>query len=156
MSVDAPDPDPDHSAESAVLALVREEWPDLDAERVSRTRGEIGELVALVVEHTGQTRVATRRQVAELVALSHARPAHGERGAGSRPHKGAEAGGPGAQFDDLLAAIKRIEGFAADEARKMLPVAETRVRQNLWVSLLLTLGLGFILGLWLSGGRRRS
>lgn len=65
-----------------------------------------------------------------------------------------------AQIDDLFAAIRRLESFAADEAKrvsgKLVPNVEEQAKKNIWVSLLLALGLGLILGLWLTGGRRRE
>jgi hypothetical protein len=65
-----------------------------------------------------------------------------------------------AQFDDLVATVRRLEAFAGDEAKrvsdKLVPQVELKARQNIWVSLLFALGLGLILGLWLNGGRRRE
>jgi ElaB/YqjD/DUF883 family membrane-anchored ribosome-binding protein len=55
--------------------------------------------------------------------------------------------------------VKRFEAFAAQEARRMkgdvLPAAETKIKNNLWTSLFIALGLGFLLGL-LVRGRGRS
>ncbi|MFO0550025.1 MAG: hypothetical protein U0271_16640 [Polyangiaceae bacterium] len=63
------------------------------------------------------------------------------------------------QMEELKGAVKRLEGFAVKEARRVskevVPAAEARVRNNLWVSLLMALGLGLVLGLVL-GMRRRS
>lgn len=65
---------------------------------------------------------------------------------------------PSSQIDDLLATVRRLEAFALEEAKrvsdKVLPQAESKARQNIWVSLLFALGLGLILGLWLNGRRR--
>jgi ElaB/YqjD/DUF883 family membrane-anchored ribosome-binding protein len=61
-------------------------------------------------------------------------------------------------MDELLAAVRRLEVFAAEEAQKvsskLLPKAEAKVKDNIWVSLLFALGLGMILGLFLNGHRR--
>lgn len=79
--------------------------------------------------------------------------------AAAPPARGARAAAMG-QIDDLVAAVRRLEAFAADEAKrvsgKLVPQIEDKARQNIWVSLLLALGLGLILGLWLTGGRRRD
>jgi hypothetical protein len=65
-----------------------------------------------------------------------------------------------AQIEDLFAAVRRLEAFASDEAKrvsgKLVPTVEDHAKKNLWVSLLLALGLGLILGIWLTGGRRRD
>lgn len=64
------------------------------------------------------------------------------------------------QIEDLIATVRRLEAFAADEAKrvsgKLVPQIESRAKENIWVSLLLALGLGLILGIWLTGGRRRD
>ncbi|MEZ4294016.1 MAG: hypothetical protein R3B70_03495 [Polyangiaceae bacterium] len=65
-----------------------------------------------------------------------------------------------AQAEELYSMLRRFEAFAADEAKrvsgKLLPQVESKAKQNIWMSLLLALGLGLILGLWLNGGRRRG
>lgn len=70
-----------------------------------------------------------------------------------------EAKEPGnSQIEDLVGMVRRLESFALEEAKrvsdKVLPRAESKARQNIWVSLLFALGLGLILGLWLNGRRR--
>lgn len=92
-------------------------------------------------------------------------------GAGDRESKSESAPAPKAQarsardtvtgqIDDLVATVRRLEAFAADEAKrvsgKLVPQIESKAKQNIWVSLLLALGLGLILGVWLTGGRRRD
>lgn len=92
-------------------------------------------------------------------------------GAGEREGKAESAPAPKAQarsardtvtgqIDDLVATVRRLEAFAADEAKrvsgKLVPQIESKAKQNIWVSLLLALGLGLILGVWLTGGRRRD
>ena len=65
-----------------------------------------------------------------------------------------------AQIEDLFAAVRRLEAFASDEAKrvsgKLVPTVEDHAKKNIWMSLLLALGLGLILGIWLTGGRRRE
>lgn len=65
-----------------------------------------------------------------------------------------------AQIEELFATVRRLESFAADEAKrvsgKLVPSVEEQAKKNIWVSLLLALGLGLILGIWLTGGRRRD
>ncbi len=142
----------------AVSALILEEWPALDPAALEATQGDFDKATALVAEHTSATRVTVRRQLGELLALAERpaakRAANGAPPAAERPKPMVD------QVDDVLAAVRRLESFAADEAKRMsaklIPAAETRVRENLWVSLLLALGLGLILGLWMNGGRRRS
>jgi len=78
----------------------------------------------------------------------------------SGPGGGARKAQGMAQIDDLFAAVRRLESFAADEAKrvsgKLVPNVEEHAKKNIWFSLLLALGLGLILGIWLTGGRRRE
>jgi hypothetical protein len=62
--------------------------------------------------------------------------------------------------DELVAAVRRLERFAAEESARIshsvLPRLEAKARDNLWTSLLLAVVLGLILGVRLSAGRRRG
>jgi hypothetical protein len=64
-----------------------------------------------------------------------------------------------AQIDDLMSAVRRLESFASEEAKrvstKLAPV-ETKARENIWLTLLIALGFGMILGLLMGTGRRRD
>jgi ElaB/YqjD/DUF883 family membrane-anchored ribosome-binding protein len=139
----------------AITPLVLEEWPDLDPKALEATEGDFDRVTSLLAEHTDRTRVTVRRKLAELLVVAErpARRANGAEVAADRPKPAVE------QMDELFAAIRRLESFAADEAKrvstKVIPAAESRVQKNPWVSLLFALGLGLILGLWLNGGRRQ-
>jgi len=65
-----------------------------------------------------------------------------------------------AQIDDFVATVRRLEAFAAEEAKrvsnKLAPQVEHRAKQNIWVTILLALGLGMMFGIWLTGSRRRD
>lgn len=139
---------------AAVAPLVREEWPGLDAAALEATEGDFDRVTSLVADHTERTRIVVRRQLGELLAIAERSASRAVNGATVDRPKGVAD-----QMDDVLAAVRRLESFASEEAKKMsdkvLPAAEIRVRQNLWVSLLLALGFGVILGLWMNGGRRR-
>lgn len=73
---------------------------------------------------------------------------------------GSDAGKSASQVDDLISAVRRLEAFAMQESQRVsatvVPKLEAQARQNLWTSLLIALGLGVILGLWLGAGRRRG
>lgn len=149
------------AAFDAVSALIREEWREVDAAALKETAGDLEKAVALVAKATDRTKVAVRRQIEELVAVAQR---SAERGAANGAANGAKPGfappRPAGSIDleDVLAAVRRLEGFASDEAkrvgRSVVPGAESKIKENLWVSLLFALGLGMILGLWLNGRRR--
>ena len=130
----------------AVVPLILEEWPALDRAAIEATRGDLPALVALVAERTERTKVAVRRQLGELVTIAEA---------AARKNGSAAA----AQVDEWVAAARRLESFAADEARRvqksLLPQAEARLRQSPWASVLIAFAIGIILGLWLNGRRGR-
>lgn len=135
----------------AVTPLIHEEWPGLDAAALEATGGDLDKVASLIAAHVDRTRVAVKRQLFELHALASR----------SAQQSGAPAPSNGwissARIDELVAAVRRLEALAAEEAKKVsgtvLPKAEAKVKENLWVSLLLALGLGLILGLWLNGRR---
>ncbi len=161
----------------SVAVLVREEWPTLDGALLDATEGDLERVTSLVAAHVDRTKVAARRQLLELldVALeseqaSTAGPKNGEAAHSDAAHERTRSNGVAdkpepksaradLQVDEVIAAIRRLETFAAGEAKrvssKMVPVAEAKVRQNLWVSLIMALGFGMIVGLWLNGGRKQ-
>lgn len=89
-----------------------------------------------------------------------AAPVVAESAAAERPRERTARTALTGQVDELFAAVRRLEAFAAEEAKRvsnrLVPQVETRAKQNIWVSLLLALGLGLILGIFLTGGRRRD
>lgn len=99
------------------------------------------------------------RAEADAAGAEGSAPVNGAAGAGQAQEAGARPFGA-SQIEDLIATVRRLEAFAADEAKrvsgKLVPQIESRAKENIWVSLLLALGLGLILGIWLTGGRRRD
>lgn len=153
------------TAFEAVSALMREEWRELDAAALAETAGDLEKAVALVAKATDRTKVAVRRQIEELVAVaqrSAERGANvngtGANGAGAKPGFAPPKPSGNLDLEDVLSAVRRLESFASDEAKRVgksvVPGAESKIKENLWVSLLFALGLGMILGLWLNGRRR--
>lgn len=146
---------------AAVAPLVREEWPELDTAKVAATDGDLDALVTLVAGHFDRTKTLVRRQLLELLDVAESRS---KERAGRHVNGAAKKSEPSSreletpQVEEVIAAVRRLEAFASEEVKrvsaKMVPVAESKVRQNLWVSLLMALGFGMIVGLWLNGGRR--
>jgi ElaB/YqjD/DUF883 family membrane-anchored ribosome-binding protein len=151
---------------ATVLPLVREEWPTLDREAVEETAGDFEKLTTIVAAHLDRTKTVVRRQLLELLLVAESDTAEarstetGARGlnGSSKKEETSNSKPEVMQVDEVIAAIRRLESFAAGEAKrvsgKVIPMAETKVRQNLWVSILMALGLGMIVGLWLNGGRK--
>jgi len=140
---------------AAVGPLIRAEWPAVEPTLLEATKGELDAVVTLIAKHADRTRVATKRALLEL--LSEADRVIDVNGASGASSKGSAS--PDA-IDDALAALRRFEAFAGDEAKRMkatiVPDAEAHVRKNVWSSLLIALGIGLVLGLWFNGGRGRG
>lgn len=145
---------------ASIVPLVVEEWPLVPRAEVDATAGDLEALTALLARHLDRTKVLVRRQLLELYDVATAGRAAPDPSANGEAKRAEGEAAPRAemQVEEVIAAVRRLEAFAADEAKRMsgtvLPVAEAKVRQNLWASLLMALGLGVIVGLWLNGGRR--
>jgi ElaB/YqjD/DUF883 family membrane-anchored ribosome-binding protein len=141
----------------AVIPLIREEWPAVDESALTACEGDFDKIAKLLATTTGRTKVALRRDLEELLAVAQSTQAK-RRGANGSANESASASAPRIDVDEVIAALRRLESFASEEAKrvshKVAPLAGKKVRDNLWVSLIFALGLGLILGLWLNGRRR--
>ena len=119
--------------------LILEEWPAVDGAALADTAGDLERAVQLIAERTGHSRGLVQLQLAELCAVATAP---------------SSAGGA---VESVLSALEARARRALEQVRKdVLPRAEGRVRENLWVSLALAVGLGVLLGFFLRGpGRGR-
>lgn len=117
--------------------LLEKEWPSIDADALSATAGELDALTDLIARETEKSRDVVRNQLFEM----HARASK-------------------KRVDRLEAIVSQLEKRTRDIAdkvrREVVPKAETKLKENLWVSLLCALGLGMLIGLLirLGGGRR--
>lgn len=138
-----------------VSPLIQQEWPGLDTTALQATEGDLEQVTALVAGQTDRTRVAIRRQLAELHAMASP-PAPSAAESGAAAPNGASKGAT--QINELVELVRRLEALASEQAQRvtgqLMPKAEAKVKQNLWISLLFALGFGLILGLWLNGRGR--
>jgi len=162
----APDPERLHR-------LILEEWPTVPPDAVRRAGASLDQLTAVVAEHTDHTRALVRLQIAELVLVAERlaqMQADGtaDRGAppGSAPppaaappprHEGARSKPP---FDDPDLLLGQIEAYLWELARAVpndLATASARgARRHLGTSLSIAAAVGFLLGLFVGGGVRRT
>lgn len=116
-----------------VTALIREEWPAVDKAALEATNGDFDGVLALVATTTEHTRALVRRQLEEL-----RREAHQPNDSGFLP----------SEWNDILRRVQgRAGGVARDLKSHALEEATLQVRRNPLTSLLVALGLGFLLGL---------
>lgn len=139
-----------------VSRLVVQEWPEVDAEALAATEGDPHDVLSVVVEATGHTKVLVRKHLAEIAEVA-----------------GVESAGLEARLVRLLHFLEdtadpvgkeaqRIAGQVRDQGERVgkrvagsVQDAGDTVKENLWVSLLAALGLGMLAGLVLGLTRGR-
>jgi len=129
----------------AVLPLIRQEWPEVDADELKATEGDYDAITALVVEKTEHTKALVARQLDELRDMAKSDLA--------------DAAAEERKLQQMLKKMQEKTNEIASYVRsQMLADAKSKVGDNLLVSLLMAIGLGFIIGFILRGlgGRGRS
>jgi len=122
--------------------LILKEWPSVDGSALAATGGDLDRVVTLVAEKTEHTKALVRRQLAELREMGLKGRARAQRA--------------DARFREVLDRLEKRTTELAKEIRgPMMENARGRLRENVFVSLLAALGLGFLLGaiIGLIGGR---
>ena len=130
----------------AILA----EWPQVDAAGLAGTEGDLDRAVGLIAEQTAHTKALVRRQLDELHRVLLAPP--------RRPRPAGSQRGDGGVPESVDAMLHDLEQRAAHLLRDlrggMLSDARGKVRENVLFSLLISLGLGFIVGVLFTGWGR--
>lgn len=148
-----------------LVRAIQEEWPEVDAASLEETGGELSQVATMIAEKVDRTKQTIRRHLLEILHSADLSPSSARHANGAPKHANGAAKKTDEEhpelphMEDVLAAIKRLEKFAAVEASRMgrnvMPAAETKVKENLLTSLLIALGLGFLLGFILRGSGRR-
>ncbi|TVQ07069.1 MAG: hypothetical protein EA368_15515 [Leptolyngbya sp. DLM2.Bin27] len=137
----------------AMVPLILAEWPQLLETNLVATEGDLDLAVAYISDETDRTQTLTRRHLEELATLVEPTPDPAPDPAPTLSVSGPEADEP-STVDQLLGDLEtRTERLMAEFKAEMLPELEKKARSNLGTSLLIALGLGFILGLLLGGKR---
>jgi len=133
--------------EPAILA----EWEQLDSGALSATGGDLDKVVVLVAERTAHTKALVRRQLQELFAVSAEPPRRRVAPGPSRLRQNLHNVLP-ESADELLQELEERTANILRELRGgVLKDTRARVKENLLFSLLVTLGLGFIVGVVFTG-----
>lgn len=146
------------SAFSALRPAILSEWSELDEAVLAATDGDLDRVVALIAERTTRTKVLVRRQLEELfrVVTEPVPKAARGRARSAEPASERAAGGaatPG--VDQLLAELERRTAHLMRELRGgLLDNTRDRVRGNIFFSLLVAIGFGFIVGVLFTGSNR--
>lgn len=150
----------------AIAPLILSEWSGLDAEQLSQTNGDLEQVVDLVATHTERTRTLIRRQLRELYQLAvidaaepptaNAPAADPLTGAVPRLSKLVTETLADADVKATIARLEeRTEKLLDQFKQEVMPELNDKVQKNVGGSLLTALGIGFVLGLLLGGGRGR-
>ncbi len=131
----------------AMVPLLLAEWPQLIEANLLDTEGDLDLTVAYISGETDRTQTLIRRQIQELTTLVEAAAAPITSSNGAEPS-------PPSSIENLLDDLEsRTEHLIQELKAEMLPELEQRARGNLGQSLLIALGIGFVLGLILGGKR---
>lgn len=151
-----------HAAFPQLASALLEEWPALQAEPLSATQGDLDKVIGLIVETTGHTKTLVRRQLGEILQIVTAPPESASgRARGSGMASDARAAGA-AVSDAAHEALLAVEAILSEFEKKsghvlrdlrgsVLTPTRDAIRQHWFLSLLLSLGLGFIIGVLFHG-----
>lgn len=119
-------------------ALIQNEWPDIDMVALEATGGDLDEITQLIAHSRERANLAIKKQLEALYRT-------GQQGARDPSNQHG--------FEDRLDAIlQRLETHASVVAgrfrKDVLPLAETKAKENIWRTILIALGLGLVLGLF--------
>ena len=152
------------SSFASLRPAILDEWSEIDEQALGETAGDLDRVIALIAERTTRTKALIRRQLEELFHVVTApAPSHAAAGAagGHRPrarHDGARSTGEraaGPNVDQLLSELEKRTAQIMRELRVgFLDGTRDRVRDNLFFSLLVAIGFGFIVGVIFTGSNR--
>lgn len=150
---------PEHFKASfgVITPLILEEWPQLTADRLAATAGDLNQVVDYIAAETDRTRILIRRQLQELyqIALANQPPAASSRLATRLTELTTEAL-TDSHFKATIAELEaRTEKLLHQFKQETLPDLTEQVKKNPVGSLLAAVGVGFVLGLVFGGGRGR-
>ena len=143
----------------ALREAILGEWSELDAAALDATAGELDKVVALVAERTSHTKTLSRRQLEELFQVVMQPPAQARRGSAARARRAAAGhvpgDGDGGHVDQLLEELERRTAHIMRELRGgFLDGARSSIREHTIFSLIVSVGLGFIVGVLFTGFSR--
>lgn len=145
-----------HAVWSQIAPLILAEWEQIDEEALEKTEGDLDKVAALVAERAGRTRAMAKRLLFELYQVTVGTEPPPRTRASQRRQNG-ESPLP----ESVETMVHELERRAAQVMRELrggfLRQTTHRIHDNLIFSLLVTLGLGFIVGVLFTGsGRGRS
>lgn len=121
-----------------LIPLILQAWPSLDEAELRATEGDLEAVIALLAGKTGRTKIWARQQLDDIMAAVD----------------GVAASQPLKQFLDQLE--QQVTEATAYLRRDLVKDMTGRMQGNVWVTVLVAIGLGFVAGFLVRGsGRER-
>lgn len=120
----------------ALIPEIQRRWPQVARQTLEATRGSLDEVVHVIAEHSGPTATAVKEQLLELAGR-----------AGSQSQRIGEA---------LEPLEKQLESLVDELNSTLRPRIEKPVRERPLVALGIAAGVGLLVGVLLTSGRRSA
>ena len=118
----------------SLLPKIQEHWPDLAKQTLEATRGSLDEVVRVISQHSGITNQVVQEQLEDLLNTASDRTKD--------------------IADSLEPLEKQLEELLDELNTTLRPRIETPVRQRPLLAIGIAAGIGVVLGILISGGRR--
>ena len=118
-----------------LLPQIQEQWPDMAKQTLEATRGSLDELVRVISIHSGKTSYGVKEQLEELFDAAS--------------HRTKDIA------DNLEPLEKKLENLLDELNTSLRPRIEKPVRKRPLLAIGIATGVGILLGLILSGGRKQ-
>lgn len=130
--------------------LIAGEWPEVEPAALAATAGDLEAVIRLVGDAVGKTRTQIRRLMTELVS---------EEAAAASDATADRKSNVGDRLDDEFERVKKVVERLEARSKHLVDYAKTdlkkdareTVEQNLLLSLIVAVGLGFLLGILTRG-----
>ena len=119
-----------------LLPKIQEQWPDLAKQTLEATRGSLDEVVRVISEHSGKTSQGVHEQLEDLLHSASDRTRN--------------------LADSLEPLEKQLEDLLDELNSTLRPRIEKPIRKRPLMAIGIAAGIGVVLGILLSGGRRAS
>ncbi|MFN9643947.1 MAG: glycine zipper domain-containing protein [Cyanobacteriota bacterium] len=119
-----------------LLPTIQKQWPDVARHTLEATRGSFDQLVEVITRQTGGATPRVKQQLLDLIEATS--------------HQAQQVG------DSLKPLEEQLEQLLDDLNRTLRPKLEKPVRERPLLALGLAAGVGLVLGLLLSPGRRSA
>jgi ElaB/YqjD/DUF883 family membrane-anchored ribosome-binding protein len=119
-----------------LLPTIQREWPQVARQTLEATRGSFDEVAEVIASQTGRTATVVKHQLVELLDM---------------------AGTQTSRLADSLAPLeKQLEGLLDDLNATLRPRIEKPVRERPLMAIGIAAGVGVLLGMLLTSGRRSA